>query len=145
MEEGEVGEETELLWEVPGEVGVVEVDAGDDGEVGIVRGGGAIDAEVGAHVGANPVARQVLRVGEDGGALPRLQRNVGVSQPRVRELEARVHRQAHTAALHGLVLSLIHPKHSNSSRQEEEDEAGNEEEELDRGHLISPRSPCTLR
>ncbi|CAI0553503.1 unnamed protein product [Linum tenue] len=66
VEEGQICEEAELGGEVPGDVGVVEVDAGDDAELGVGQRRGAEDAGVGADGGAGPVGGEVERVGVDG-------------------------------------------------------------------------------
>jgi hypothetical protein len=93
VEQREVGEEAELRREEPRDVAVVEVDPGD-GELPAAarRGGerGAEDAGVVADVRAHPVGGEVLGVGEDGLPLPRLQRDVRVPQPPVREPPPRV-------------------------------------------------------
>lgn len=89
VEEREVLQQAELLREVPRDVGVVEVDPGDDGEVAVPQGGGAEDALVAAHVGSNPGTCDVHGVGEDG-LLPGLQGNVGVAEAWVGEVEGRV-------------------------------------------------------
>ena len=62
----------ELHGGAAAEVGVAEVDGGNDGEVGVLRRGHTEAAVVGARIGARPRAHQVVRVGEDG-APPRLQ------------------------------------------------------------------------
>jgi hypothetical protein len=85
VEEGEVGEEAELGREVPGDVGAVEVDAGDDGDLGVVEGLGTDDAVVGAHVVADPVGGVALGVGVEGAA-PGLERDVGAAEARVGEV-----------------------------------------------------------
>jgi hypothetical protein len=84
VEEGEVGEEAELRREVPGDVGAVEVDPGDDRHVGVVEGLDADDAVVGADVGAYPVGRVGFGVGVEGAA-PGLQRDVRAAEARVGE------------------------------------------------------------
>lgn len=85
VEEGEVGEEAELRREVPGDVGAVEVDAGDHHDLGVVDGGVADDAVVGAHVVARPVVGVPLGVRVER-APPRLERDVRLAEPRVREV-----------------------------------------------------------
>lgn len=59
MEQCEIRQKTELLRQVPGDVAVVEIDAGDDAEVGIFERSGAEDASVGADVGSEPVSGQI--------------------------------------------------------------------------------------
>jgi len=87
VEECEVGDaQRQRRGKVPGDVGVVEVDPGDDDVAGVgAREWRAEDAVVGADVGPHPVGGEVGRVGEDGGALPRLQRGVGRAEASVRE------------------------------------------------------------
>lgn len=89
VEQCQVGEETELLREVPGDVAVVEVDAGDGADLGVVDGGRAVHARVVAHVRSDPVGGVVLGVRQDG-LLPRLEGYVGAPDPWVLELERRV-------------------------------------------------------
>ncbi|WVZ90583.1 LOW QUALITY PROTEIN: hypothetical protein U9M48_036870, partial [Paspalum notatum var. saurae] len=74
----------ELGGEVARDVAAVEVDARDDGGVGVVERRRARHAEVGAHVGADPPAGEVLRVGVDGAA-PGLERGVRAAQAAVGE------------------------------------------------------------
>ncbi|KAJ0960845.1 hypothetical protein J5N97_001294 [Dioscorea zingiberensis] len=90
VKQSEVGEKAKLFREVPGDVAMVEINAGDDNQRSIRRERRAEDVGVVADVGADPVAGEVLRVGEDG-ELPRLQRDVRVSQAVVGELERRRH------------------------------------------------------
>jgi hypothetical protein len=95
VEQREVGEEAELRGEVPGDVAVVEVHPGDRELPGAglpERDARAEDARVVADPGADPVSGEAPGVGEDGLLLPRLQRDVRVPQPLVREPPGRVHR-----------------------------------------------------
>ncbi|BAS70719.1 Os01g0180050, partial [Oryza sativa Japonica Group] len=82
VEQREVGEQAELGGQVPGDVAVVEVDAGDGDLPAIPRQRRAEHAGVVAHVGAHPVGGEVAGVGEDGLPPPRLQRHVRVPHPR---------------------------------------------------------------
>lgn len=84
MEKGEVGEETELLRKKSGDVGVVNVDAGDDEEAAVGRKRSAVDALVGADVGSDPGSGDIRRIRDDR-LLPRLESNVGVAEAGVRE------------------------------------------------------------
>lgn len=120
MEEGEVGEEAELLREVPGDVGVVEVNAGDDSDGRAGRGRGAEDAGVGADVGAGPGGGEVEGVREDGG-FPCLQGNVGLAEPGVFEMEL-------AYIVGGGDLG------EREEREEEEEESGREE--------VGSATPC---
>jgi hypothetical protein len=82
VEQGEVGEAPEqAVRDVARDVGVVEVEPGD-GELPVRRVRRAEDAAVAAHVRPHPVGGEVEGVGEDGGALPRLQREQRRAQPR---------------------------------------------------------------
>lgn len=127
VEEGEVGEEAELGGQVPGDVGVVEVDAGDNGEGRVGGGGGAENAEVGADIGADPVAGQVLGVGEDGRPLPRLQGNIGLPEPRVGESEPGID---HYGAPGGAISGFGHRREEEGAegaarqQQQQEEPAG---------------------
>lgn len=104
---------------------MVEVDAGDDAEGGVGGGGGAEDAEVGAHIGADPVAGQVLGVGEDGRPLPRLQGNVGLPEPRVGEPEPGID---HDGAAGGAISGLGHRREGEgaegAAQQQQEEPTG---------------------
>lgn len=87
MEQCEIRQKTELLRQVPGDVSVVEIDAGDDAEVRIFERRGAEDASVAvADVGSGPVSGQIERIREDR-LLPSLESNVGGSDSRVFEGE----------------------------------------------------------
>lgn len=72
------------MGKVAGEVTVVEVDASDDSEGGVGGERGAEDAGVVADGGADPVAGEVHRIGDDG-ELPCLEGNVGVTEAGVGE------------------------------------------------------------
>ncbi|KAG9453379.1 hypothetical protein H6P81_006283 [Aristolochia fimbriata] len=90
VEEREVGHVSDLRGEVAGDVGAVEVDAGDDHRRRVVQGLGAEDAVVGAHVGADPVAGEVVRVGVDR-MFQSLEGLVGPLQAGVGERQEEVH------------------------------------------------------
>ncbi|THU52360.1 hypothetical protein C4D60_Mb10t03190 [Musa balbisiana] len=89
---------------VPGNVGVVEVDAGDDGEGAVAGERGAVDAVVVADVGAYPVAGEVVGIGEDG-LLPSLQSDVGGAKAGVGEVEGRVDR--HPLAAVAVLVEVV--------------------------------------
>jgi hypothetical protein len=84
VEERGVREQPQLGGEVPRDVAAVEVDPRDHRRVCVVQRLRARHAEVGAHVGAAPVASEVLRVGVDGAAQG-LQRDVGAAEAVVGE------------------------------------------------------------
>jgi hypothetical protein len=84
VEERGVREQPQLGGEVPRDVAAVEVDPRDHRRVRVVQRLRARHAEVGAHVGAAPVAGEVLRVGVDGAAQG-LQRDVRAAEAVVGE------------------------------------------------------------
>lgn len=134
VEEGEVSEEAELGGQVPGDVRVVEVDAGDDAQGGVGRRRGAVYAEVGADAGADPVAGQVLRVREDGRLLPRLKGNVGLPKPRVGELEPGIDRDgAPGGSISGVSRRREGGGAEAAAQQEEEEEEEAADEAARRG------------
>ncbi|KAB8103770.1 hypothetical protein EE612_036366, partial [Oryza sativa] len=86
VEQREVGEALgERRRDIAGDVGVVEVEPGDDADAAVGGVRRAEHAVVAAHVGAGPVGGEVRRVGEDGRAPPRLERDVRRAEAGVRE------------------------------------------------------------
>ncbi|KAK3161158.1 hypothetical protein QOZ80_1BG0073050 [Eleusine coracana subsp. coracana] len=159
VQDGQVrAQQAQLVGEVARQVGVVEVDGGHHGEVGVGGGGRAEDAVVGAHVGTPPGARHVVGVREDG-ALPRLQRDVRVAEPRVRERVRRVHLVTATAAIAvleelpaadvSLVVRAQAAAHERRRGEELRGEEEREEEEWEEGavrrHYCGARiGPCAV-
>lgn len=76
VDERDLVEEAELHGEVAFKVCSIEVDASNGMSGGVAERGGADDAIVGAHVVTNPIASEVVRVGDDG-SLPGMERRVG--------------------------------------------------------------------
>jgi hypothetical protein len=98
VEQREVGEALgERRRDIPGDVGVVEVEPGDDADAAVGGVRRAEHAVVAAHVGAGPVGGEVRRVGEDGRAPPRLERDVRRAEAGVRERPRR--RRVHGGGL----------------------------------------------
>lgn len=84
MKQGQICQQPQLLRQVPGNVAVVEVDAGDDGERSVPRERGAEHPLVAADIGSDPVSGEVERIRNDS-RLPCLQGNVGVAKVGVGE------------------------------------------------------------
>lgn len=84
MEESEVGQEAELLRQLTGDPGVVEVDPRDRDDLGVVRGGCTVDSVVVANVWAVPIRSEAIRVRGDG-VFPCLEGIAGIFEPRVCE------------------------------------------------------------
>lgn len=107
VEEGEVGEETKLRWEVAGDVSVVEVDAGDNP---LRRIGGRRSTEhsqIRADVGTVPVGGEIEWVGEDGG-FPCLEGNVGLTETwvlKLKSLNIIIHNIVHVIVIIVIVIS----------------------------------------
>lgn len=84
VEEREVGEQTQFIRQVSGNVAVVEIDTRHHSHGGVRQSGGAENAAVGADIRPRPVRSEVERIGENG-LLPRLQGEVGSPETRVLE------------------------------------------------------------
>lgn len=82
VEEGKISEQAELLRQVPGDVGVVEVNARHHRDGGVRGRRSTEHSAVGADVGAGPVGSEIERIGENG-LFPCLQGNVGLTEARV--------------------------------------------------------------
>lgn len=82
MEEGDVGEETDLNGEVSGDILMIEVNSCDDVDRRVIKGPCTKDPVVGTDIRANPVAGEIFWVRVDG-PLPGLESNVGSLQPGV--------------------------------------------------------------
>lgn len=79
VEKGKVGEQAELFGEETGDVGVVDVDAGDDLKAFVGWQKRAEDALVVTDIGSDPGPRQIHRIRDDR-LLPCLESNVGVAE-----------------------------------------------------------------
>lgn len=84
MKQCQICEESELLREVPGDVAVVEIDAGDGQDRGVVRCRSAENSGVVANTRSDPIGCEVLGIGENS-FFPSLESNVGCSETRVWE------------------------------------------------------------
>lgn len=62
-EEGNVDQETKLCGEVPNNIDVIKVDAGDDIDQGIVRHHSTEDTMIVAHIRVDPIVNEVVEVG----------------------------------------------------------------------------------
>jgi hypothetical protein len=123
VEQREVGEEAELGREEPRNVAVVEVDAGDGDHARVRRQRRAEDARVVADLQADPVGGEVVRVGEDGLPLPRLQCDVRVPQLPAREPPGRVDldRRRRPLAAAELLLGRRRRKHGGGDKERHKD------------------------
>lgn len=80
VKQGDVSQQTELHGQVTGDVGMVEVNSGDDFEFGVVESRGAENSGVGTDIGADPIGCGVERVGING-LLPGLKGDESPSEP----------------------------------------------------------------
>lgn len=62
VEDGEVGEKPELLRQVPGDVGVVEINTRDNAEATVGRQLRAVDTFVFADIRSDPCPGQIQRI-----------------------------------------------------------------------------------
>lgn len=90
VEQCKISEQTQLLRQVPGDVSMVEINAGDGVDRRIVQSRRAEYPGVVTHGRSDPVDRKIVRIGENG-LFPSLQRNVGVPLPRVLKHQRRIH------------------------------------------------------
>lgn len=84
VEECSVRQQAQLCGEVPGDVSVVQINAGDDTQGRVVECRGTKHSIVGTHMRADPVPSGIERVRVHG-LLPSLEGDIGPPKPLVRE------------------------------------------------------------
>lgn len=89
VKQRQISQQTQLFRQVPGDVAMVQINAGDSTDRGIIRCRSAKHSVITAHIRSDPISGQIVRVRENS-LFPGLKGNVGISDPRVFKPETRV-------------------------------------------------------
>lgn len=89
MEQSQICQQAKLFRQIPGDVGVVEVDSGNCTDPRVVERRSTENSGVVADVGSDPVVGEIERIRENG-LFPSLESYVGTSESRVFEGQRRV-------------------------------------------------------
>lgn len=89
VEQCQIRQQPELLRQIPGDVAMVEIDAGNSPNLRVIKRRSTENTCVVAHIRSSPIRGEIERVGENR-LLPSLKRYVRISNTLILELEIRI-------------------------------------------------------